>query len=339
MAIWDGATLNTDALSSAVNKWDDLNYSPIIVKRNFLLYAMMGLKGLSGNTEVPNWNSVFSTDYEVSGNNLVKRLLGELETISTLADANQLDAVSWNNNPNAVGAAQWAWTKYSHNEAIRDSEYDLIKGNEARTANYMQEVMTRLREGYRDTIGTAINSTNDQARTTLGGWEYAIDSTGTYGALTRAGDNPNWSANETDVNGAGDLDDLDAMKLDILQDGGSPSVGTAAKIPFNKIKQELRGYAAATPSSWRFYEGGGLLHYDGTTIGFEHRQTASVVGIFTPSTFRLYRQGEKASVSTISPEVMTAVVKGGKVGFAIREFLAFVNVHPGANGKLTNWTS
>ena len=179
MAIWDGATLNTDALSSAVNKWDDLNYSPIIVKRNFLLYAMMGLKGLSGNTEVPNWNSVFSTDYEVSGNNLVKRLLGELETISTLADANQLDVVSWNNNPNAVGAAQWAWTKYSHNEAIRDSEYDLIKGNEARTANYMQEVMTRLREGYRDTIGTAINSTNDQARTTLGGWEYAIDSTGT----------------------------------------------------------------------------------------------------------------------------------------------------------------
>jgi hypothetical protein len=340
MAIWDGSSLNTDALASAVNKWMELNFTPIVVKRNALLYAMMGLSGASGNVEVPNWNSVFKKDYQVQGNNLVVRLLGELETISTLADANQLDAPTWNNNPNALGAAVFAWTHYSHNEAVRDSEYELIVGNEARTNSYMEDVMQRLRLSWQDTIGTAINSTSDQARTTLGGWEYAIDSTGTYGTLTRAGDNPNWSGNETDVGGSGGLDNLDAMKLDILQDGGNPTVGLAPKVPFSKIKQELRGYTAAIPTSWQFYEGGGLLHYDGCTFAFEHRCTATVVGMFTPDTLRLYKKGEGAKIEDVMPkEIMRAVTKGASLGFTIREWLAFVSKHPGASGKLTNWTS
>lgn len=341
MAIWDGSSLSTDALSSAVNKWDSLNFSPIVVKRNALFYAMLGLSGLSGNVEVPNWNKLFSTDYEPSGNNLNVRMLGELETISTLADANQTDAVSWNNNPNAIGGATFAWTHYSHNEAVRDSEFDLIKGNEARTESYMQDMLSRLAESRRDTIGTAINSTSDQARTTLGGWEYAVDATGTYGTLTRAGDNPNWSGNETDVGGDGDLDDIDAMKLDILQDGGNPTVGLAPKVPFKKLKQELRGYAAAVPSSWRFYEGGGLVHYDGTTFAFEHRMTATVVGMLTPETFRLYRQapeGESA-FEVIDQKIMKAILKGAKLGFAFRDWTAFICRHCGANGKLTGWTS
>jgi len=339
MAIWDGSALNTDALSSAVNKWMELNFTPIIVKRNALLYAMMGLNGLSGNTEVPNWSSLFKKDYTVQGNSLVVRLLGELETINTLADANQLDAVSWNNNPNRFGAAVFPWTHYSHNEAIQDSDYELIQGNEARTASYMEDVLTALRLSWQNTIGTAINSTNDQARTTLGGWEYGVDSTGTYGTLTRAGQNDNWGGNETDVGGPGTLDNLDDMKVDILADGGSPTVGTANKIPFNKIKQELRGYAAAVPDSWKFYEGGGLVHYDGTTFAYESRQTASVVGMFTPDALRFYQKGETTEVSTLDQKVMEAVLKGAKCGFAIRQWNAFVVKHPGSCGKLTNWTS
>lgn len=338
MAIWDSTTLNTDALASAVNKWDDLNLVPIVVKRNALLYAMMGL-GKEGNAETPNWSSIFKKDYEVQGNNLVVRLLGELETISTLADASQLDAVSWNNNPNAIGAAVFAWTHYSHNEAVRDSEYDLIVGNEARTASYMQDVMERLKLSRQNTLGTAINSTNDQARTTLGGWEFACDSTGTYGTISKGGDNADWAGNETDVAGAGDLDDLDNMKVDIQQDGGNATVGVAAKVPFNKIKQEQRGYAAAIPSSWKMYEGGGLVHYDGTTYALETRCTSTVVGMFTPEHFRLYRKGDGAEVQVLPKDVMMALLKGAKLGFAIREWLAFICRHPGAQGKLTGWTS
>lgn len=340
MAIWDGTSLNTDALSSNVNKWMELNFTPIVVKRNALLYAMLGLNGPIGlNAEVPNWNKVFQKDYQVQGNNLVVRLLGELETINTLADANQLDAVSWNNNPNAVGGAVFAWTHYSHNEAIQDSDYDLIQGNEARTANYMEDVMTRLKFSWQKAIGDAINSTNNQARTTLGGWEYAVDATGTYGTMTRAGDNPDWSGNETDVGGSGDLDDLDAMKADIQADGGNATVGVAAKIPFNKIKQEQRGYAAAIPNSWNLYNGGGLVHYDGTTYALETRCTSSVVGMFTPEVLRLYMKNEQMQISTIGKEIMEALLKGAKVGFAIRAWMAFVVKHPGACGKLTNWTS
>jgi hypothetical protein len=340
MAIWDGGSLNTDALSSNVNKWMELNFTPIVVKRNALLYAMLALKGPLGlNAEVPNWNSVLSKDYQVSGNDLVVRLLGELETINTLADANQLDAVSWNNNPNAIGAATFAWTKYSHNEAIRDTDYKLIVGNEARTNSYIEDVLTRLKFSWQKAIGDGINSTNNQARTTLGGWEYAVDSTGTYGTLTRAGDNPDWSGNETDVGGAGDLDDLDAMKADIQADGGNATVGVAAKVPFNKIKQEQRGYAAAVPDSWRMYDGGGLVHYDGTTYALETRCTSTVVGMFTPEVLRFYMQDEKMQIKTIGEEIMHALLKGASVGFSIRAFCAFVIKHPGACGKLTGWTS
>lgn len=339
MAIWDGGSLNTDALSSAVNKWMDLNFVPMVVKRNALLYAMMGLNGASGNAEVPNWNSLFKKDYQVQGNNLVVRLLGELESISTLADANQQDAVSWNNNPNRFGAAVFPWTHYSHNESVSDSDYELIVGSEARTASYMEDVLAALRLSWQDTIGTAINSTNDQARTTLGGWEYAVDATGTYGTLTRAGQNPNWSGNEADVSGAGDLDDLDDMKIEIQKDGGNATVGTAAKIPFNKIKQEQRGYAAAVPDSWKFYDGGGLVHYDGTTYAYESRQTASVVGMFTPDALRFYQKGEKTEIEMLGKDVMMGALKGSKLGFALRQWNAFVVKNPGNCGKLTNWTS
>jgi len=339
MAIWDGGSLNTDALSSAVNKWMELNFTPIVVKRNALLYAMMGLNGPSGNKEVPNWNNVFKKDYQVQGNNLVVRLLGELETINTLADANQLDAVSWNNNPNAIGAAVFPWTHYSHNEAIRDSDYDLIQGNEARTASYVEDVLTRIRLSWQKTIGDGINSTNDQARTTLGGWEYAVDATGTYGTLTRAGDNPDWSGNETDVGGPGDLDDIDDMRADIQVDGGNASVGVCGKVPFNKIKQELRGYASAVPTSWNMYEGGGLVHYDGITFALEQRCTSSVVGLFTPEALRLYMKDEKMQIDTIPQDLMKGLLKGAKVGFALRAWMAFVVKHPAMCGKLTGWTS
>lgn len=339
MAIWDGSTFNTDALASATNRWMELNFTPIVVKRNALLYSMLGLDGASGNKEVPNWNNVLKKDYEVRGNNLVVRLLGELETINVLAAANQTDAATWNNNPNALGAAEFAWTSFWHNEAVTDRDFKLIRGNEAKTASYMEDVMQRLRLSWQDTIGTAINSTNAQSASALGGWEYAVDATGTYGTLTRAGDNPNWSGNETDVGGAGDLDDLDAMKADILQDGGNPSVGVAAKVPFNKIKQEMRGYACAPPESWKFYEGGGLVHYDGTTFAFEHRCTATVVGMFTPDALRFYMDDQGVAIDVLPKEVMKATLKGCSLGFAIRAFAAFVVKHPGACGKLTNWTS
>ena len=337
MAIWDSSGLNTDALASAVNKWDDLNFVPAIVKRNALLYAMMGLSGV-GDTEVPNWNGIFKKDFQVQGNNLNVRILGELESISTLADANQADAVSWNNNTNRLGAAVFAWTHYSHNEVVRDSEYDLIKGNEARTASYMEDTMQALRYSRQDTIGTAINGTNDQARTTLGGWEFAVDSTGTYGGLVKSS-NTFFAGNETDVAGAVDLDDLDALKLDILQDGGNPSVGLANKVPYNKLRQEARGYAQAVPSSWRMYEGGGLLHYDGTTYAFEHRMTATVIGMLTPEHFRLYRKDDGAEISVVPENVMKALLKGAKLGFTIREWMAFICRHPGAQGKLVGITS
>jgi hypothetical protein len=337
MAIWDSTSLNTDALASAVNKWDDLNFVPAIVKRNALLYAMMGFSAPAGQ-QIPNWSSVFKKDFQVQGNNLVVRLLGELETISTLADANQLDAVSWNNNTNAIGGAVFAWTHYSHNEGVRDSEYELIVGNEARTASYMDDVMERLRLSRHDVIGTAINSTNDQARTTLGGWEFAVDSTGTYGTLDKA-QNTFFAGNETDVGGAGDLDDIDAMRTDIWQDGGNPTLGLAPKVPYNKLKQELRGYAQAIPTSWDMYKGGGLLHYDGTTFAFEHRCTSTVVGMLTPEHFRFYRKNDGAEINVISKEIMQALLKGAKLGFTIREWNAFICRHPGAQGKLTGWTS
>lgn len=339
MALWDGSSFATNYAASAVSKWWDLNFSPIIVKRNALLYAMLGINGFSGNQDVPNWNSLFSKDYQVQGNTLIVRLLGQLETINTLADANSADAVSWNANADRFGAAEFAWTHYSHNESVPDYEYDLIQGNEARTASYLQDTLRALSESWRDTIGTAINSTNNQARTTLGGWEYAVDSTGTYGTLTRAGQNPAWSGNETDVGGAGDLDDIDAMKLDIQYDGGAPTLGICAKVPFNKIKQELRGYTAAVPSSWNFYEGGGLLHYDGTTFAYEGRCTSTVVGLLTPSTFRYYQKGNGLEFETIDEKTMKALLKGSKLGFALRMWNAFVCKHPGANGKLTGWTS
>ncbi len=341
MAIWDGGTLNTNALASMVTKYDSLNYEKIIVKRNALFYAMLGMS-YEGGIPVPNWNSLIKKDYQVQGNNLTVRLLGELETYTTLADANQYDAVSWDSNDNAVGAAQFAWTHYSKNFAVQDSDYDLIKGNEARTVNFSQEVMDRLIETRRDILGTAVNSTNDQARTTLGGWEYAIDSSGTYGTLTRAGQNPNWSANETSLaDGDGGLDDIDAMRADIDHDGGNPSLGLAPKVPYNKLKQELRGYAQAVPTSWTMYEGGALIHYDGTTFALEDRCTATVVGMLDPSTFRFYRKGDGSdnAISVMGEELMMAILKGAKLGFALREWTAFINRNPGKNGKITNWVS
>ena len=333
MAIWDSTALNTDALSSAVNKWDDLNFVPGIVKRNALLYAIMGFSGTPQN---PNWASAVRKDAEVQGNNLVVRILGELETISNIADSAQLDAVSWNNNPNAIGAAVFAWTHTSHNESIRDSDFDLIKGSEARTASYMQDVMERLKLSREDTIGTAMNSTNDQTRSLLGGWEFMYDSTGTYGTLDKA-QNTFFAGNETDVGGAGDLDDIDTMRTDIWQDGGNPTLGIAPKVPYNKLKQELRGYAQAVPTSWDMYKGGGLLHYDGTTFAFEHRCTATVVGMITPEHLRYYKKGSEFKI--VGGNIMPALLKGSSVGLILREWSAFVTRHPGSGGKLTGWTS
>src|SRR3990167_2008840 len=297
--IWFGTDLNTTALSSNVNRWMELNFTPWVVQNMGFLYSMLGITGMGQAAANPNWSKIFSKDYESRGNALVVRGLGELDTISGLADANQTDAATITWNQDDIGGAVFQWSHYNHRVPIVDSQYKLIRGDTARTMGFMQDKLEALKWAWHTALANAVEGTDNQLRATVGGWQWAVSdgvSTGetgyaTYGTIDRSDSGNTFFRGNTTVLGRDlELKDLDGLKADIVIDGGRPKVGLAGKTPYNKIKGEQRGYAAANPINWTMYKGDTPVHYDGIDYCLATRGSDTVLGMFTPESWRQHAQ-------------------------------------------------
>lgn len=338
MALWAGTALNTNALSSAVSKWWSVNAIPMVVKLNGLLYAMTGKTG-SITSAAGKRN--FRIESGISGNKLNVRLMGSLAAPAGLPDANQTDAITLTNDNDIFGAAEFEWAHFYHPEPIVASEYELIRGNEARTASFMQDKLEYVRKGWENVLGNGINSNDAPARDKIGGWRFAIedgtnpsDNNGDhkYGTIDRSdAGNADFRGYQKSNVGALTLEDVDEVYLNVVKNGGEPDVGICGVTPYKKLLEELRGYTTYTDSTWDKFTMP-KVGFMGMHFVMDQRAGETQMGLLSSKSFTLYLSGD-------TPKIHEAFQwKGVKFVLFLDTWVQLVCVCPSWNGKLSGIT-
>src|SRR5947199_5780584 len=171
--LWTGTSLNNNVLAQVFNQLYNTKAIEMVRKENGLLYAILGKSWRDAN---PKTGVKFERMEKITGNSIEVKLLGVLDTISTVADGSaELATQTPTYTSNMFGSATFDLTHYAQTKGIPSSEYNRIQGKEAKTLKYVDDVFNQVMLSLEKTIGDGINSTatNIPDRTHLGSWVYA----------------------------------------------------------------------------------------------------------------------------------------------------------------------
>lgn len=302
MAIWNASALNTNMLSGTFNQLFNTKALDSVRKNNGLLYAILGKRWI--DNRAPTMPSFERLD-RITGSQVEVRLLGKLATISAIVEGSGETASSTPNYDAAkFGAAVFPWTHYASTEEIPSSEYERIRGDEAKTINYIDDVFNYIMLSLEAQIGNDMNSnqsSNAMASNYMGTWQWAVSDGvtagesgyATYGTITRAD-----SANTFfRGNVFASVGDLTLGKVQYAQNtaatyGGDPKFGIAPLAIFTKIRQLLEQYGHwnqndVSDEGWLEF-GGVWSNYGGIKFILEDRSTAGTLGLIDPTTWTFY---------------------------------------------------
>lgn len=290
MALWAGSAINTNETAKVFNKLAEMKSLPMIVKFNGLLYAMTG-KDMQGLNSTENgWMRSSS----ITGKNVEIPLLGVLAAPAGIADASQTSARTVTYGSADYGAAEFPIAHYGYVQGIPDSELMRFQGKEAKTLDYLQERYDYIMWSYEDVFGTALNTSAAPSRTVLGGWNYAVDASNTYGTIDRS------DAANSDFRGVvnasfGDLTlpKLQAAKNQLRKNKGDPKVFVAGETLYNKVQTQVQNYTIInnySPDKAQF--GSDNWVFAGMTGIYEQRAVAGQFGLLDPKWWMLIQNDQ-----------------------------------------------
>ena len=318
MALWDNSGINTNETAFVFNKMAVKKAIPIVANMNAFLKMALGQKE-EGAT--PGIGSGFTRLNNITGKSIEVTLLGQLGLPTTVSDANQTAALATPNvSSGAFGAAVFDIAHYSYGFDVLDSELLRYKGDELKTASFLDEVFNRILLTYQNTWGTAVSlydPTNsvDVSRTILGSWVHAIAGNnnlsdtqanmwvtaasggGSYGGLVRNGatagvltdgNNPDFRGNVFSAQGDLTLPKLLTAKNRCITNLGMPDFAMAGETMYTKIQGLAASYTQTEyDETWQKFQGAYVM-YAGMRVCLDSYCNSAVVGIFDSSTWNVY---------------------------------------------------
>lgn len=267
----------------------------MVRKNHGLTYALLGKR----EKPSPDGMTRFERQRSITGKKIEQRLLGALRTPAAIADANQTDAVTltWDND--AWGAAEWELSHYSDTAPIPNSEFDRFRGDEAKTASFIDEFMEYLMLGFEKVWGTAIHLTgaSDPSRTVFGSVPYAIegkdglwtDAADDYGTIARDDSgNADFRGQVQASTGSLTLAKIRTSMFAAAAYNGKPSVGVGNATILNKVHQLVENYSQVTYNDKWSEFGGEYVRYAGIDWLYDNDTPSGYAYLLTPETWRLY---------------------------------------------------
>lgn len=310
MALWNGSLINSNETAMVFNQLANLQAIPIIRKKNALLYMFLGK--LEANS-LKNGVAKFQRSDKITGKNVEVKLLGSLPSTTKVTDgSSELASVTPAYDANAWGAAEFVLAHYTLTQGIPSSELNRFKGKEAKTANYLQDVLKRMMLGYENDIGTDLHSTtatNVMSRTVPGSWLQAIsDGGGDSGSGASAG-GPTSGETANGYRYYGTIDRQDSANADfrglVFPSTGSLSLGKIRKATnmadgnggttdlsvsgtniYTNIQMLLESYTIITDAEDMVDFGGKYCRYDGITHMHDQRCPAGYLGGLDSETWK-----------------------------------------------------
>lgn len=346
MALWAGTSLNTNETAFLFNKLATRKAIAMVRKNHGLTYALLGKR----EAPSPDGMTRFQRLQTITGNKIEQRLLGNLRTPATLADANQTDAVtlSWDND--AWGAAEWSMTHYTDTVPLPNSEMDRIRGDEAKTASFIDEFLEYVMLGYEKKWGTDMHRTGysggvgDASRILLMSVPYAIE--GYDGAWTDAADDYGTIARDDSGNadfrgqvqssvGTLTLAKIRTSMFATKAYNGTPSVGVGDGTVLNKVHQLVENYSQVTYNEKWSEFGGEYVRYAGIDWLYDNDTPSGYAYLLTPETWRLYM---KSTAPFTESGIILDPSKKASYVLPTQFWMQLVCLHPAQNAVLKGIT-
>lgn len=350
MALWAGLTINNTRAANLFNGLYQMKGLDVVRKQNALLYAILGKKWMETNG-AGGIKTQFERRKTTALDKVEVKFLGALDTINTVADAtSSSDGGFASATPtwaaNYWGSMQVALAHYYDVSGIPTEEWDNIRGNNAKTENFIAERMNQILLSLENTIGTAIHATASTAlgRTLLGGWRMGASdgvtsgesNFATYCTIDRTD-----SAN-ADLRGVvtGSTLGLSLKKLRAHQNAiaakySMPDIGIGDVTTITEVQSIIDAVTTTIENDgdWREFNGMycqlGNVRYLG-----DQRSAANVLGHLNSSTWVFYEKETGMSTDGFikAPHLKSAYVLPWDY------WCQLICVRPSANGVLTGIT-
>lgn len=332
MALWDNSAINTNETAMVNNQVYNRKAIDQVSKKKGLLEAVLGIA--SPNTEPGK--PAFERERKISGDKVETRLLGKYKTIGTLADGSAEVASRTGVYTDGIwGAATFDLTHYNDQDNIPRHELDRYKGQEAKTASYLGERLDYLIGSWYDTLAIAISGEDDQSRTSLGGWAFAIDGTNTYGGIDRSADgNVDFKGHENTSFSSFTLDKLSNEYTTVKTNGGNPNILIGAATVYDIMVKVLRDEGTLQHtygSSGNVAAGGSSFSWMGMELVLDPNVTASTLGMLDSRTWTMW-MSEQLPFSGVMPDPLA------KSAYYVNldAWAGFICHFPKGNGKFEN---
>lgn len=340
--LWTGTSINTNETAMVFNQLANRKAFHITRRKNGFLYAVLGKDEPHAT---PGASEGFKRLKKVTGNKIEVRVLGDVPEPGTTSDGlNEIAEVTLENRASDFGAQVFDLAHYTYTHAIPHSAMDRFAGNEAKTLSYLDEIFDQIMLGYEKVWGTAlgqVGSAGAPSRTSLGSWPFAIAGTtpgttwGSYGTIDRA------DQGNTDFRGHPyNVGDLTLAKIrqaqnDIAVYGGDASFGCCKAAVFGKLQSLVENMTVVDYDEVWSKFGGRYVRYAGTSFTLDHYAPDNVLGLFTPSTWGLWKNDSipltKTGVINDPSRVATYVVQTGV-------WMQLICMQPNQNAYLYNIT-
>ena len=295
--LWTGTTLNNNVLAQVFNQLFNTKAIEMVRHENGLLYAILGKSWRDANPKFP---VSFERLERISGNQIEVKLLGALDTISTVADGSAEIATSTPAyTSNMFGAATFDLTHYAQTKGIPSSEYNRIQGKEAKTLKYVDDVFNQIMLSLENTIGNAINASSPSApsRTNLLSWIWAVSdgtssgesSYAVYGLDRSDSGNADYRAYVNPTTGDLTLNKIRIVKNNVRTKGGKNQLAIAETSVFTKLQMLLEAYTTITSDEDWVDFGGEYVKYGKTRYILDQRSPTQTLGIIDPESWVWYQ--------------------------------------------------
>ena len=346
MAIWAGATVNTNELAAVFNQLANKKLVPM-VRRHSPLFTLLTGEADSGFLFDGKTNpyAAFKAQRmrKITGHNIEVRLRGALLSgLATVADGSAEYATATPDYGSAkYGAAEFAITHYAHNVAFPSHEIDRFAGDEAKTMDWIDDEFEGLALGIAKEVETQIGGANATSRTQLGGWQYAVSdgvSTGetsyaTYGLIDRSDSgNADFRGNNDVTGGTLTTAKIRAQRLLCNARGGQPNLGVAGRTVYDIVYALVEPYAHVTYDEKMAEFGSENVKYQGVTYLFDNYTSSGVLGLLDTSTFMFYMKDKNFVKSYVqnAPWLVASDVLNYEL------WCQLVCMKPNSNAKLTS---
>lgn len=315
MALWAGSSFATNEATMVVNKMLTDRAVPMVEKKNAFLRKIIGKRvGGRGTTASPwQYERVMFT----SGKDAQVNLLGRAPEPATLADGSaEIAASAPNYYTNMFGAATFPLTHYLQEYAIPKSEMMRFRGDDARTKNYLLEVMDAMIIGTENKLATDMHSTTGTSvasRTVFNSWEFGVSDGSTdssadafklYGTLDRSdAANADFEAIVVDKAAAViTLADIDYYLLQVDANGGDTDLGLTGSSVYASLYNQAKAYITVeNAGKERLEVGNRTFTYAGVEFLHDSRTASGRLGLLDTSHWVFVVGDSSVSTSEVLP--------------------------------------